>query len=74
MDSFKFGGPIHPLERIMKEIRRRTRVVGCFPDGKSALMLAGARLRHIVGTHWGLRRYMDMKRLQEQDKEFTIAM
>jgi len=64
----------NPLERIMKEIRRRTRVVGCFPDGKSALMLAGARLRHIVGTHWGLRRYMDMKRLQEQDKEFTIAM
>lgn len=32
------------LERIMKEIRRRTRVVGSFPDGKSALMLACARL------------------------------
>ncbi|EAQ77160.1 hypothetical protein DSM3645_15190 [Blastopirellula marina DSM 3645] len=27
------------LERIMKEIRRRTRVVGAFPDGQSALML-----------------------------------
>jgi putative transposase len=27
------------LERIMKEIRRRTRVVGAFPDGHSALML-----------------------------------
>jgi hypothetical protein len=28
------------LERIMREIRRRTRVVGNFPDGNSALMLA----------------------------------
>ena len=28
------------LERIMKEIRRRTRVVGSFPDGFSAMMLS----------------------------------
>ena len=27
------------LERVNKEIRRRTRVVGAFPDGHSALML-----------------------------------
>ena len=31
-----------PLERIMKEIRRRTRVVGAFPDGQSCLNLAAA--------------------------------
>ena len=30
----------NPLERIMKEIRRRTRVVGAFPDGQSCLNLA----------------------------------
>ena len=41
------------LERIMKEIRRRTEVVGAFPDGHSALMLCAARLRHIAGTKWG---------------------
>jgi len=35
------------LERIMKEIRRRTRVVGAFPDGNSALMFVAARLRHV---------------------------
>ncbi len=43
----------NPLERLMREIRRRTRVVGAFPDGKSALMLVAARLRHVAGTRWG---------------------
>lgn len=43
----------NPLERLMREIRRRTRVVGAFPDGQSALMLVAARLRHIAGTKWG---------------------
>lgn len=37
------------IERLNREIRRRTRVVGCFPDGNSALMLVCARLRHPVG-------------------------
>ena len=55
----------NPLERIMREIRRRTRVVGAFPDGRSALMLVAARLRHIAGTKWGTRRYLDMDRLRE---------
>ena len=40
----------NPLERIMREIRRRTRVVGAFPDGQSCLNLAAARLRYIAGT------------------------
>lgn len=53
----------NPMERIMREIRRRTRVVGNFPDGRSALMLVTARLRYIAGKEWGLRRYMDMGRL-----------
>jgi putative transposase len=57
------------LERIMREIRRRTRVVGNFPDGRSALMLVAARLRHVAGTRWGTRQYMDMERLREQDQE-----
>ncbi len=57
------------LERIMREIRRRTRVVGNFPDGQSALMLVAARLRHLTTTRWGTRRYMDMERLREQEQE-----
>ena len=53
----------NPLERLMREIRRRTRVVGAFPDGNSALILVSARLRHVVGTLWGRKRYLDMTRL-----------
>lgn len=56
------------LERLMREIRRRTRVVGAFPDGNSALMLVAARLRHVAGTKWGTRKYLDMERLQEESE------
>jgi putative transposase len=55
----------NPLERLMREIRRRTRVVGAFPDGRSALMLAAARLRYVAGTRWGTRQYLNMHRLGE---------
>lgn len=55
----------NPIERVNKEIRRRTKVVGAFPDGNSALMLVAARLRHIASTHWGSRRYLDMTPLLE---------
>jgi transposase-like protein len=49
----------------MREIRRRTRVVGAFPDGNSALMLVAARLRHVASTRWGSKRYLQMNRLAE---------
>jgi hypothetical protein len=55
----------NPLERLLREVRRRTRAVGAFPDGKSALMLAAAHLRHVAGTKWGTRRYLDMNRLAD---------
>jgi hypothetical protein len=35
----------NPRERILSEIKRRTRVVGTFPDGQSCLDLAATRLR-----------------------------
>jgi transposase-like protein len=63
----------NPLERVMREIRRRSRVVGCFPDGKSALMLAAARLRYIAASKWGTRRYMNMERLKELREEQTAT-
>ena len=44
---------INTIERLNREIRRRTRIVGTFPDGNSALMLVCARLRYVAGTQWG---------------------
>jgi putative transposase len=56
------------LERIIKELRRRTRVVGAFPDGQSALMLCCARLRYIETKSWPEdRKYLDMDKLREMD-------
>ena len=55
------------LERIMKEIRRRTRVVGAFPDGESALMLVAARLRHVASTTWSSRLYLNMTLIDNDD-------
>jgi putative transposase len=55
----------NPLERLMKEIRRRTRVVGAFPDGRSCLNLAAARLRHVAGTTWSAKRYLNMELLHK---------
>lgn len=62
------------MERIMKEIRRRTKVVGAFPDGHSALMLCAARLRHIAGTQWGSKRYLNIDLLKEQEQELKLQM
>lgn len=59
----------NPLERLMRELRRRTRVVGCFPDGESALMLVSARLRHVAASRWGTRKYLDMSRLYGPEAE-----
>ncbi|SUY48798.1 transposase mutator type [Lacrimispora sphenoides] len=55
------------IERLNREIKRRTRAIGAFPDGQSALMLVCARLRHVAGTQWGIKRYMNMNHLREMD-------
>ena len=61
------------IERLNREIRRRTRVVGTFPDGNSALMLVCARLRHVAGTQWGNRKYMNMRHLEVVLEDTSIA-
>ena len=55
----------NPPERINRELRRRTGVVGNFPDGRSALMLVCARLRYIAGHKWGTERYLNMRPLYQ---------
>jgi transposase-like protein len=63
----------NPLERLMREIRRRTRVVGAFPDGRSCLNLAAARLRHIAGTAWSTKRYLGMDVLMQHNAKTLTA-
>ena len=57
------------LERLNREIKRRTRAIGAFPDGNSALMLVCARLRHVAGTDWGTKRYMNMDHLSKPEDD-----
>ncbi len=52
------------IERLSRELRRRTRVVGTSPDGNSTLMVVCARLRHVAGTQWGNKKQMNMKHLE----------
>ena len=61
------------IERLNREICRRTRVVGTFPDGNSALMLVCARLRYVAGTQWGNKKYMNMKHLEAALDDAFIA-
>lgn len=64
------------LERLNREVKRRTKVVGTFPDGQSALMLVCARLRYVASTDWGTKRYLNMKHLTSMiisEEENVIA-
>jgi transposase-like protein len=64
----------NPLERLNREIRRRTRVVGAFPDGNSAVMLISARLRHVAGTAWGTKRYLNLDHLNALEGTTTTTL
>jgi putative transposase len=56
------------IERLNREIKRRTRAIGAFPDGQSALMLVCARLRHVAGTEWGWKKYLNMDHLKHMNE------
>lgn len=61
------------IERLNREIRRRTRVVGAFPDGQSALMLVCARLRYMEDSLWGTKVYLNMKHLDAMDLDHEMS-
>ena len=60
------------MERIVREIRCRTRVVGNFPDGNSALMLVTSRLRYIAGRQRGTISYLNMDLLFKGEIGYQI--
>ena len=61
-------------ERVNREVRRRTRSIGAFPDGNSALMLVCARLRYVASNDWGQKRYLNMKHLYDLETENQLAI
>ena len=62
------------IERPDGEIKRRTRAVASFPDGKSATMLAAARCKFVEEGNWGSRRYLDMDLLQGWDERRDMGL
>ena len=52
------------IERLSREIRRRTRAVGTLPDGRGALMLVTAGLKHVAESERGSRRHLDVTLLE----------
>jgi putative transposase len=55
------------LERLFKEVKRRTRVVGVFPNETSASTLA-TEIALRSSEEWALRRYLTMDALEEAKK------
>ena len=56
-----------------REIRHRTRMVGSFPDGNSALMLVCARLCYVADTQWSNKKYINMKHLEVAAEDISVA-
>ena len=54
--------------------QKKKQVFGAFPDGNSTLMLVASRLRHIAGTRWSTKRYLNMDLLKELEmKKMAVA-
>jgi putative transposase len=51
------------LERLFREVKRRTRVVGVFPNEASASMLA-TEIALRSSEQWALKRYLTMDALE----------
>jgi putative transposase len=62
-----------PLERVLRGIRRRTRVVCAFPNGLSPLNLAAAKQRHIAGTAWSTKRCLNTELLKDQQMRGALS-
>ena len=60
------------IERLNREIKRRTDAVGSFPAGDAAVMLAAARCKYVAEGGWGSRRYLDTELLDGWDEREVL--
>ncbi len=58
------------LERLFKEVKRRTRVVGVFPNERSASILA-TEIALGSSEEWALKRYLAMDALSKEQRNQT---
>ncbi len=65
----------HPIERLKGEIRRRTDVVGIFPDDKSIVRLVGARLLE-QNEAWAVQRarYMTPETISQLSDDPLVSL
>ena len=56
------------IERLNREVKRRTNAVGSLPDGRSAIMPAAARCKYVADGTWGKRRHLDISLLDHWDE------
>jgi transposase-like protein len=64
----------NPLERLNKEVKRRTNVVGVFPDGGSAMRLVGSVLLEIADEWQVGRRYFSLETMARLIEPETLMV
>lgn len=66
------GPKVRKVAAMLKAIHASEDLASAREKGESALMLVAARLRHVSGTKWGTRKYLDMEHLKQSHSE-TVA-
>lgn len=62
------------FKRPDREIKRRTKAVASFPDGRAATMLAAARRESTADGNWGSRRCLDVSLLDGWDERRDMGV